>query len=201
MMLDERICQQHNNILTKEHKLQMFNHELNLIKDPNIRRFTETVLLELPEYFWTIPASASGKHHPKHALGEGGLVRHTQCAVRIAEALFTINNFTDEEKDLIVTSLLIHDGIKKGYPETKYTVHEHPDLIATFIMTKDALRNIISTERLEIIVDCVRGHMGRWNTNKYSKTVLKTPKTKLERFVHMCDYLASRKFLNMDLEE
>ena len=35
--------------------------------------------------------------------------------------------------------------------------------------------------------------MGEWNENKRSSTVLPKPETDIQKFVHMCDYLASRK--------
>ena len=41
----------------------------------------------------------------------------------------------------------------------------------------------------------VSSHMGAWNTNPYSDKVLPLPETEIQKFVHMCDYLASRKGL------
>ncbi len=177
----------------------MFKEELNFIKDASIRKFTEKVLSELPEYFWKVPASSSGKYHSKHSLGEGGLVRHTQCAVRIAHSLFTITPFEDTDKDIIISALLLHDGLKSGFENSGNTVHEHPNLMGEFIMS-DRFDGIVSTPIRIAISYAIKSHMGQWNVNKYSKVILDKPITKIERFVHMCDYLASRKFLNMDLE-
>ena len=40
--------------------------------------------------------------------------------------------------------------------------------------------------------------MGQWNYDSYKqKEVLPKPKTAEQRFVHMCDYLASRKFIDV----
>jgi hypothetical protein len=40
--------------------------------------------------------------------------------------------------------------------------------------------------------------MGQWNYDSYTKKeVLPKPKTAEQRFVHMCDYLASRKFIDV----
>ena len=47
----------------------------------------------------------------------------------------------------------------------------------------------------------IESHMGRWNTDKYSKVVLPVPSDKLGRFVHMCDYLASRNYLNVKFDK
>lgn len=43
--------------------------------------------------------------------------------------------------------------------------------------------------------------VGQWNTVRYSKVVLPTPKTKYQKFVHLCDYLASRKFLEVNFNK
>ena len=41
----------------------------------------------------------------------------------------------------------------------------------------------------------------QWNKDNYTnKEILPKPVTKLQRFVHMCDYLASRKFLDVQFE-
>lgn len=46
-------------------RLEIFKTELNYIKNPKIREFTEKMLLEVPEYFFHIGASSTGKyHHP-----------------------------------------------------------------------------------------------------------------------------------------
>lgn len=58
--------------------------EIDLISEPKIIKFVKDCLEYAPEYFWRIPASSTGNHHPHFALGEGGLVRHTKAAVWIA---------------------------------------------------------------------------------------------------------------------
>ena len=45
----------------------------------------------------------------------------------------------------------------------------------------------------------VATHMGQWNTNSKSKVVLPLPETAEQKFVHMCDYLASRKNITVDV--
>ena len=43
--------------------------------------------------------------------------------------------------------------------------------------------------------------MGYWNTSDYSDVTLPRPETKEQNFVHMCDYLASRKVFKIDFDE
>ena len=39
--------------------------------------------------------------------------------------------------------------------------------------------------------------MGPWNTDYSGTEILPKPHSKCQNFVHMCDYLASRKYLDM----
>ncbi len=51
-------------------------------------------------------------------------------------------------------------------------------------------------------MDGIATHMGQWNTDfKTKKEVLDKPKTGIQKFIHMCDYLASRKCLEFNFEE
>lgn len=178
----------------------MFEQELNYIINDNIRESAMTMLNLLPEYFFHIPASSTGQYHPKYALGEGGLVRHTKAAIRIACELFGIYKFYDETKDLIVLSIMIHDGIKKGMPEEAHTKFEHPILISKFIEENTDKLNL-NEEQISRVKSMVESHMGRFNTNPNVKdVVLPLPSTPEQKFVHLCDYLASRKCLELSFD-
>lgn len=46
---------------------------------------------------------------------------------------------------------------------------------------------------------CIASHMGQWNTDyKSGKEILPKPSSPLQKFVHQCDYLASRKYLEVN---
>ena len=51
---------------------ELFKKELAYIKDEKIRNSLILILEELPDYWFSVPASSTGKYHPKYALGEGG---------------------------------------------------------------------------------------------------------------------------------
>lgn len=184
-------------------KSTIFNNELKLIKNDRLRRSCEVLLNELPDYFYEIPASSTGKYHPKFALGEGGLVRHTKVAVRIAYEIIKTqsigNVFTDDEKDLILISLMLHDGLKEGFPKEKYTKFDHPILAANFVNDKANLTELTS-EEVKLISTNISSHMGEWNKSDYSDITLPLPKNKYQKMVHMCDLLASRKFINVEFD-
>ena len=191
-------------------KIEVFKKEINYVKDASRRKDLKTLISLLPDYFFEIPASSTGKYHPSFALGEGGLVRHTKVAVRIAYELLQNNTvgmkFTDKDKDLIIMALTLHDGLKSGTEHSKYTKFDHPLLVSKMIME--------NTDKLSLDIDDIRkmcsmieSHMGEWTYDSYQKKeVLPKPKTAEQRFVHMCDFLASRKFLDVkfkknDIEE
>ena len=178
-------------------KLRYFTKEISYIKNESKKRDLEYLIKLLPDYFFIIPASSSGKYHPKFANTKNGLVKHTKAAVRIAYDMFeTYNNFTDDDKDLIIMALIMHDGLKKGLIEEEDTRHDHPLLVSKLIME--------NVSNLEMDIDDVRklcmmieSHMGKWNTHKKSDVVLPVPTSEIQRFVHRCDYLASRSYMNI----
>ena len=181
-------------------KQEVFENEIVLIKDEDIRESLRTLIDKIPDYFFTIPASSTGKYHPLYATGDGGLVRHTKAAVRMANELFGIYKFPDRTKDLIILSLILHDSVKKGEEESKYTLFDHPLVAGEFIKKyKDELK--LTKEDLEFVCSAIASHMGRFNTSEYSDVILPLPKTPEEKFVHMCDYLASRKVININFDK
>jgi 23S rRNA maturation-related 3'-5' exoribonuclease YhaM len=182
-------------------RLGIFETELNYIKDEKIRNFTEKAIFLLPDYFFTMAASTSGRYHPKFSLGDGGLVRHTKVAVRIAVDIVSLEmmNYSDLEKDIIIASLILHDGMKCGVNGTG-TALLHPTIMADFIRNNSELNTLIDNEILEKITSCIASHMGEWAydyKDKYKKNqLMPKPKGKMQSIVHLADYLASRKYLS-----
>ncbi len=178
---------------------EVFKEELSYIKDKRIRNSLITMLDRLPSYFYEVPASSTGKYHPSFSLGEGGLVRHTKAAVRIAKELMdnpSLTNFNQNEKDLMIFALTLHDGLKSGKVKSEYSLFDHP-LIASNFIKENADDLELTKDELNLVCRCIETHMGPWTTNYKGEEVLSPPKDKYQRFVHMCDYLSSKKFLNI----
>lgn len=177
-------------------KEEVFEVEVSYIKNDRIKKACLEMIKLLPDYFFEIEAASTGKYHPKYASGEGGLIRHTKAAVRIGHELLEDpiigEKYTSDEKDLMLMGLILHDGLKCGFPKERYTRFDHPLLIADLIMdSEDVLE--LEMEEIEFVCDVIRTHMGPWTTDYNGVEVLERPKTKYQNFVHMCDYLASRK--------
>lgn len=180
--------------LTQMYNKEIFKPYLNLFQNEKIKQFANYLLDEVPDYFWTTAASSTGKYHPSYSLGNGGLVRHTLSALYYAKEMLNLEMYKDllDYKDEIYFAIMFHDCQKLG--NSKYTVHEHPDLAADFIVKHWEENNTgVPKVSIDLICNMVKSHMGQWNANKYSKIVLLKPNTQLEKFVHLCDYLASRK--------
>lgn len=163
------------------------NNYVNKIKDETIRNYVQDAVDKLPTYFYKVAASSTGKYHPRFSLGEGGLVRHTKFAIDVAIELFRIHEFNELNQDLIIASLILHDGLKHGPEESagQYTVKAHADIMADWL-EKFWLDDFVGKTT---IVSCVETHMGQWSINR-------KPEHEMEKFVHMCDYIASRKFMD-----
>lgn len=181
-----------------------FEKEINWIQDEHIRKFAQYCVDNLPAYFFIVPASSSGKYHPSYALGNGGLVRHTKAAVAIAKELFNLEmfqkQFTSNEQDLIILSLILHDGKKQGDGNGNHTVFDHPLYAARFVSQSNIETSLLTDEQEKIVCNAIAAHMGQWNTTRNPKIELPKPSDKIQKFVHMCDYLASRKFLEVNFE-
>lgn len=192
-----------DNILN-EAKINVFKEEINYIKNDRYKESIKTLISLLPDYFFEVPASSSGKYHPLFALGDGGLVRHTKVAVRMAKEMFDDESltgaYTHNEKDLMIMALIMHDGLKSGLQKGEYTNFDHPVLVSNYIKeNKDKLT--LNDKELNFLCNAIESHMGPWNTSSYSNTILPKPQNTYQRFVHMCDYLASRRFLDVKFDK
>ena len=180
-------------------KSNIFKDELNLIQSENLRESVRDFLdTKVPEYFWEVASSSTGKYHPWYSLGYGGLIRHTKAAVKIADSLLVLEQYSDLPHDEIIAALILHDTFKHGVDNiTGYTVFDHPLIAAAqfsnFTVNSDSLINSRA-----IIYSLISSHMGQWNEQESIR--LPKPVSESQRFVHLCDYLASRKFFTVEVE-
>ena len=176
--------------MTKEEKLKIFEEELNLITNEELKMVVKNFLIEqVPEYFWIVPASSSGKYHPNFTLGENGLVRHTKMVIAVALELRQLNMFdtTGVIIDDIVVACLLHDTFKKGIKDCGHTSTVHADIAAAQweAYAVDKLKPIYR----EDIYRGIKTHMGQWSAEKQ-------PSDDFEKLIHLADFIASRKFFD-----
>lgn len=179
-----------------------FVREIQNIENEKLRTIAMKMVDQIPEYFWHIPASSSGKYHPKCDLGEGGLVRHSLMVCTCALDLLVSGAFledTSENRDMARIATLFHDSFKSGKPKqdgsySEHTEFDHPLLAADFLRV-NLINGGIDETTVETIAAAVESHMGKWNTSKYSDVVLPVPNSSFEKLIHTADYIASRKYI------
>ena len=172
-------------------RIELFQREISYILDNKLKEFVKILLTDADDYFFSVPASSSGKYHPDFARGEGGLVRHTKAVAYFTNELIRpsiefkkINRY---EGDLLIVAAIAHDIKKQGSGEGHHTVKEHPKLAADYIWKEwdEKGQNLLSEEDVEYICDVVEHHMGPWQEP--------VPSTRPELIVFYADYIASRK--------
>lgn len=173
-------------------RIEYFECVLSLIQNKDIKDLCQLLLENADEYFFIEPASSSGKYHPKYAHGEGGLARHSMAVALIMHEILETEcyNFTDREKDLLITAAIVHD-IKKYGNGRKYVVRTHPELAVEYI-DNNCQNTEISSEELNFLKDAVVSHMGKYGRTK--------PETDAQKLLHISDCLASRRYLNVDFD-
>ena len=188
-----------------EQQSKLITPILETIVNEDIREFATVLVEGLPNYIWEVGASSTGKYHPQYSLGVGGLMRHQIAVVRFLNYFFELEQYTtigSRKFDLMRVAGLVHDGRKSGeqadYEKSKYTKFDHPIQMANVIRSYDG--QYLNHDEIEFIAHCIESHMGQWCSDKKSSTVLPKPLDVYQHFVHLADYLASRKDLTMAFE-
>ena len=158
-------------------KETVFKVELDRMQNQNVRASTELLLNMLPDYFFEIPASSSGKYHPSFSLGEGGLVRHVKVAMRILEEMFrdeAFGSYDDYTKDLLRMALMLHDGFKSGITNCGHTCNEHPVIMSNFIL-ENMDKLYIAPKDAQFVASLILTHMGPWNKDRQGNVIMPVP--------------------------
>ena len=135
---------------------------------------------EAPEYFWEVPASTSGYHHPA-CQGDRGLWAHTlmlsTVIERLADSYVQQGRLEEGDIDLAHAAAILHDQRKNGEPPApaNKSVSDHDLLMA------DVVRDSPLDDR---VADAIASHMGPWYDGP-------EPETPLEDLVHTADMVAS----------
>ena len=201
-----------------EEKLEVFGKHLDMIHSKVIRDFTHFCILRFPEYFWTLLASTSDKHH-----GSGEtLIDHIQGCLWLAERV--IDQFdkawTQRQKDQLLSAIILHDGWRCEDAQGQETVftqeyldrkglssellgkpctsNEHPEagfrelLKLSVEFNSFAVTNKtqpINGKDLSVILNAVRMHYGPWLEIGEKPFSLDWPFSNLAVQVHNIDHM------------
>lgn len=166
---------------------RVFETELNLIVNDEIRNLVVEVLQLAPRYFWEAPSSTSGKHHPPDENKPGGKVLHTKRAVYIAYQLARMEDLSRLDTDLLLGAMIIHDICSQG-PDNIPLQQTDPDHPLSVRKITTVLKD---RPYYDDIMSIVEAHMGRWGPIM--------PKSKLQWVAHIADYISSRKEVRIDV--
>lgn len=176
----------------------VFHYELTAISDRRFRDFAVACLEAAPPEFWRFSASTSRYYHPRFARAGGGLILHTQAAVRVALDLLEAFPELASEQDAIIVALLLHDTCKVD-PETGRTRADHPLLPRK---RYGHLAGMLPAGEFERVMDLVDTHMGIWGPADTSRMVSPVPSSlNAAVLVHLADYVASRQWVSPDILE
>ena len=181
-----------------EEKIASFATELSGIKDEKLKKFVENILDGTGDWFYHDPASTSGKYHPKYALGDGGLMRHTKAVVYWVRELWRTELFdvTERQCELLSAAAILHD-IRKHTATGSYIANHARASYNLVMEVQEKHPDLLSKSEAQYIADAISTHMGVWGV----KDGERKPTTDAEKLLHLADYCASRKEVLMEFPE
>jgi hypothetical protein len=167
--------------------ISFFDEELELIADRELKAVTKDALLAAPAWFWTAPASATGRHHPLDDNVEGGNCHHTAKVVWLAYK-FALELQLDT--DAQVSAAHLHDIAKFGLrneaeqPPRMPSYAMHGEIAAAHLLEyKDLSWSAELIVKWYTVCNLVRTHMGKWGQAM--------PATLEQNVLHLADVAAS----------
>lgn len=157
--------------------------EIESIPNKEVRLLTQEVFKSVPKYFFTLPASSSGKYHPPKERAAYGLIYHTKEVCRMGTIIY--GSYIGVDLSQVLSAILLHDVARYGLgrAHSSYSLTNHPDLAADLVLNK-ANGLDIQDSYVVSISNAVRSHMGRWG---------RVPcKCDLDWIVHLADCVASK---------
>jgi len=180
------------------YNVDFFKTELGWIKLPALKFTVKKALEAAPAWFWTAPASSTGKYHPKDSNGVGGLCRHT------AKATWLVYKYAEcfgLDSDVLVSAMLLHDYDKFGVDDEMELGKDRPhyqnhEIFGADILMKrfpefsneaDQLHPDELINKWQAICACIRSHSGKWGKCQ--------PYTLEQKLVHIADVTSAHKEL------
>lgn len=177
--------------MNSKERIELFQRELSYIADDELREFAKELLRDADDYFFSVPASSSGKYHPDFARGEGGLVRHTKAVAYFVNELIRpemeFGSIERRDADILIVAAIAHDIKKQGDGIDGHTVKEHPKLASDYVLKtyKEYEWETIDCTDIHDMRDVIESHMGPWQDPK--------PSSRKQLILFYADYIASRK--------
>lgn len=190
------------------------------IKDKQMRKFCVLALKAAPDYFWTEPASTSGKHHGGETLVEHVLycIEYANAHVRMLES-GRKNKWVQRQKDIFYTALILHDCFRSGMPgremkdkegklrtDDLHTIYAPRALRYINLGTKENPRYAYYSLPWSQIEDAMACHYGPWSPIIHVDPTIDRDFFSVALHVFLVDYVVSRdcvcrRFYHPEIEE
>ena len=171
-------------------------NEISLIVNQEIKDFVKKCITVVPSYFWKIPSSSTGKHHPEDEHGDGGEVLHTKRVVKISDDLCRNFNVVGNDRDCVIAAAIMHDFVKNGFPDNQNrTVPGHGALWINVVDKFMKQYEVLNSPFIPIIGRIIANHMGRWDIP------FVIANNELDLIVQIADYVSSREYIKIDVEK
>lgn len=175
-------------------KCQPLMDIINQINDEKIRLFVQTVLNSLPDEFYLMRTSITGKYHPPECNEVGGIIVHIQRACYFGKLFIDSCKWdrNDIRGDLLIAAILLHDIGKKEKYNNGWEYPNHPIEGMKFA---SHFKNLITEAQYNCISGCILHHMGIFGPKSILKPLNKY--NMLELYTYQADFLASKKELKI----
>lgn len=186
-------------------KKAVFKELLDKFETEEMRLYCEDMIENIPDYFFTMPSSTSGRFHNATQCQPHGQVYHAIMFGAIMNYRLALKCNQEKfkspiQRDAMRCVSIFHDAIKCGWNGSQFTVHEHPMLAGAWVRETHVEHDIDDKIKERIARMCER-HSGEWTSNKRSTVVLPEPENEMEILVHECDILSSRPDIDMQPSE
>lgn len=165
------------------------------------REYLADMVEKIPDYFFTMPSSTSGKYHNAKQCRPHGQLYHVFMFQSILEHRLRLKHNrelypTPELRDAMRCVPLLHDAVKCGWPvdgeaPPRWTVANHPMLAKEFVLNTKVEHDIPAAYKM-LIADMCEAHSGEWNKDRSGNVIMSEPRNEREFFIHECDILSSR---------
>lgn len=187
-------------MLDREYKQKIFEPLSRNFETDIFRDYFMDMVVEIPDYIFTMPSSTSGRYHNAKQCEMYGQIYHIYMFDSILNHRLRLKGnrelyHTPEERDAMRCVPTFHDAVKCGWNGSRYTVQNHPLLASQWVLNTKVDHDI-PHEYKQMIADMCESHSGEWNKSKSGNVIMSEPRNPREFFIHECDILSSRNDLD-----
>lgn len=188
--------------------VEVFDDEIDLIRDPNYQAMVSAVLLAVeedtklgPQFFMNPAAKSVVKgvsHHPDVCRVQGGLVLHVKRTIAAATEICKSLDLSVLQKDIVYSALLLHDIFKSE--DFKAHGRKGAEFVSKVMAQPENLDVLkkITYYGLGLVCSCIAHHMGPWTEEAIRKSLEKY--TLMEMATYQADYMAARRDVVMPID-